>query len=142
MAVRFKYIQSLVLVLFISAWGLQSLSPVVMQHFSHHDEVMMCDVSGDCDGNKCSMENTGECSCNHTSSDKDEDNQLRLCGCNHHGNEAVGTAAPFQIKTPLLSAFDVITFPKKFMPPHLNPDLYFIFKDDVFHPPRLNAMIS
>lgn len=134
---RFKYIQSLVLVLFLAAWGLQSLSPVVMQHFSHHDDVMMCNMSGDCDGASCKIDSTQECSCSHTSDKKDS--EPTLCGCTHHGNEPVGTASPFQIKAPLLSAFDSITFTPTIISSYTKQDPYFIFTDDIFHPPRLNA---
>lgn len=131
---HFKYIQSLVLVLFLAAWGLQSLSPVVMDQLSHDNDVMMCDMSGDCDS---TIGSTQECSCSHTSGQKD--NEPTLCGCTHHGNEPIGTASPFQIKAPLLSTFDKITFPETIISPYPNQRLYFIFTDDIFHPPRLNT---
>ncbi|WP_141239930.1 hypothetical protein [Aliifodinibius salipaludis] len=105
---------------------------------AHHDgEVMACNMNGDCDSS-CAVDGEKVCSCNHTASDENS-NATKICGCDHHGNEPVGTNAPFQIKAPLVSVFDSITFSPKTVFLRLKQHSLFIFTDDIFHPPRLRA---
>ncbi|MDZ7657693.1 hypothetical protein [Fodinibius sp.] len=104
----------------------------------HSGEKMSCSMDGDCNGASCSVDGTKSCSCNHAASTNDSDN-TKLCGCDHHGNTPIGTYAPFQIKAPLVSAFDGITFSSTSILLNVNQLHFFIFTDDVFHPPRLRA---
>lgn len=119
---------------------LQSMSPVVILEMSNHHggEKMACCTDGDCNGASCPLDGTKSCSCNHAASTNASDN-TKLCGCNHHGNEPLGINAPFQIKAPLVSAFDDITFSPTFIFLNLKEHYLFIFTDDIFYPPRLNA---
>jgi len=130
-----------VLFIFLGASVLQGLSPIVMQQMNaHHDgEVMACSMSmdGDCDSS-CEVDREKACSCNHNASNNDT-NSTKLCGCDHQGNEPVGINAPFQIKAPLVSAFDGITFSPTTFLISLQQHTLFIFTDDIFHPPRLLA---
>lgn len=131
------YIESLVLILFVAAWGLQSLAPVVMQQFAHQHEAMMCDLSGNCENSFCSVD--GTCSCSHTASENSEENTVTLCGCNHHGNAAVGVASPFQIKADLLTELDhTITF-DRYVPFYTDHKKSAVLVEEIFHPPRLTA---
>lgn len=118
---------------------LQSVSPLVMQQISAHHggEKMVCNMDGDCDSS-CSMDDRKSCSCNHAASN-DDSNDVMLCGCDHHGNEPIGTNAPFQIKAPLVSVFDGITFSPTSIFLSLKQHHLFIFTDDIFHPPRQSA---
>ncbi|WP_372635589.1 hypothetical protein [Fodinibius sp.] len=136
---KLKNISSVVLLSFFGTWVLQSMSPLlVLQPDLHHDgEVMVCSMDGDC-GSSCSLDGKKSCSCNHTASNDDSNNAM-LCGCNHHGDDPVGTKAPFQIKAPLVSALEGITFSPKSILPASEQTPFFIFTDDIFHPPRLNA---
>lgn len=136
---KLKHISSVVLLLFFGASILQSVSPLVMQQMtSHHsEEAMACSMGGDC-GDSCSLDEKKACSCNHVASDNDS-NKTMLCGCDHHGNEPIGTHAPFQIKAPLVSGFDGITFSPISIFLSLKHHHLFIFTDDIFHPPRLRA---
>ncbi|NIV10178.1 MAG: hypothetical protein GWN62_02375 [Aliifodinibius sp.] len=129
----------MVLFIFLGASVLQGLSPIVMQQMNahHHGEVMACSMDGDCDSS-CAVDGEKACSCNHTASD-DDSNSTKLCGCDHHGSAPIGTNAPFQIKAPLVSAFDGITFSPKTVFLRLKQYTLFIFTDDIFHPPRLLA---
>jgi hypothetical protein len=136
---KLKHISSVVLLFFFGASMLQSVSPLVMQQVNTHhgQEVMACSIDGDC-GDSCSLDGEKACSCNHATSN-DDSNDLMLCGCDLPGDEPIGTHAPFQIKAPLVSAFDGITFSPTsiFLSLKLHP--LFIFTDDIFHPPRLRA---
>ncbi|WP_440999281.1 hypothetical protein [Fodinibius sp. SL11] len=118
---------------------LQGLSPIVMQQMNAHHggETMACSMDGDCDSS-CSLDTKKACSCNHSTS-ADDSNGTKLCGCDHHGNRPIGTNAPFQIKAPLVSAFGSITFSPTSFFLNLNQHPLFIFTDDIFRPPRLNA---
>lgn len=138
----YKYMQSLILALFFGAWMLQSVSPLGMHMMiiaGSHSEVMACSIDGDCDSSTCSVTEHATCSCRHASAKNRNENPVTLCGCNHHGNEAVTTASVFQIKAPITGAAGSITFPSQFISPRLGPSPTLIFKDDIFHPPRLSA---
>lgn len=136
---KLKHISSVVLFLFLGASILQSFSPVVMAELNNHHsgDVMICSIDGDCD-NSCSLDGKKTCSCNHTVTNNDS-NKTMLCGCDHHGNEPVGTNAPFQIKAPLVSAFNGISLSPTSIFLNLKQHHLFIFTDDIFHPPRLRA---
>ncbi|MGM0547131.1 MAG: hypothetical protein ACQEST_10485 [Bacteroidota bacterium] len=127
------------LLLFVGASMLQSISPLVMSEMgSHHNgEKMACSMGGDC-GDSCSVDGKKACSCNHATSNDDSTDAI-LCGCDHHGNEPMGTNAPFQIKAPLVSAFEGISFSPTSILLSLKQHHLFIFTDDIFHPPRLHA---
>ncbi|GEM_PF-1198516 len=136
---KLKHISSVVLLIFFGVSILQGLSPLTMQYMNTHHggEVMICSMDGDCNSS-CSLDKTKACSCNHTATN-DDSNNTKLCGCDHNGNEPVGTNAPFQIKAPLVSAFDGITFSPTSILLNVNQRHLFIFTDDIFHPPRLSA---
>lgn len=125
--------------MFLGASVLQGLSPIVMQQINaHHDgDVMACSMGGDCDSS-CAVDGEQACSCNHMNQNDDTIDTV-LCGCDHHGNEPIGMNAPFQIKAPLVSAFDGITLSPKTLFLKPNQHSVFIFTDDIFHPPRLLA---
>lgn len=136
---KFKHISSIVLLFFFGASMLQSISPLLVQQISHHsEEKMVCNIDGDCDGTSCSVDGNKSCSCNHASNNQ-KANRVTLCGCDHNDNEPIGTTSPFQIKAPLLSVFDGITFSPKTVITNLHQAHSFIFTDDIFHPPRLSA---
>jgi len=137
--IKLKHISSVVLFIFLGASVMQGLSPIVMQQMNAHHggETMACNMDGDCDSS-CSLDRKKACSCNHTAS-ADNSNATKLCGCDHHGNEPIGTNAPFQIKAPLVSAFDGITFSPTSIFISLQQHPLLIFTDDIFHPPRLLA---
>ncbi|MFH5833380.1 hypothetical protein [Halalkalibaculum sp. DA384] len=128
------------MILFLSAWSLQSLSPVLTQQLSHSgSEVMVCEKPSN-NGTTCEMNGTNRCNCSHHSSDNTEhDNTVTICGCTHHGNEVVGIASPFQIKAPLVSAFGGISFSPTSILPGMKQHRPFIFTEDIFHPPRPTA---
>lgn len=136
---KLKHISSVVLFLFMGASILQGLSPLVMSEIHEYNggEVMACNMDGDCSGS-CSLDGKKSCSCNHASSNDDSNNTM-LCGCDHQGDEPIGTNAPFQIKAPLVSAFDGFTFSPTSIFSSLKQHPLFIFTDDIFHPPRLRA---
>lgn len=136
---KLKNISSIALLLFFGASILQSFAPLVISEMSNHHggEVMACNMDGDCSGS-CSLDGKKACSCNYTSSDNDSNN-TKLCGCDRHGEEPIGTNAPFQIKAPLASAFGGITLSPTSIFPSLTQHPLFIFTDDIFHPPRLRA---
>ncbi|MGD8427026.1 MAG: hypothetical protein PVH63_05300 [Balneolaceae bacterium] len=126
---KFAYIQSVVIFLFAGAWLLQSLSPLMMYQMSQHDsKAMICRMNGHCGGSCC---------CNCTSAGE-EDDTIKICGCDHHGNP-LGMASPFEIKAPLHATFDGPSFSAEIISMHLNLSPFFIFTDDIFHPPRLNT---
>lgn len=136
---KLKNISPVVLLCFFGTWVLQSVSPLLLlQHDAHHDrKVMVCSMDGDCNSS-CSLDGKKSCSCNHTAS-YDASNNAMLCGCNHHGDSPMGINAPFQIKALLVSALERIPFSPKSLHPASEQSLRFIFTDDIFHPPRLNA---
>lgn len=136
---KLKYISSVVLFLFLGASMLQSFSPMVMSEMNNqYEKEMACSIDGDCGKTSCSLDSQKACSCNHAASTDDASNTT-LCGCDHHGNRPIGTNAPFQIKAPLVSAFGSITFSPTSIFLNLNQQPLFIFTDDIFRPPRLNA---
>lgn len=139
---KFKHTQSIVLILFFAAWMLQSISPLGM-HFmtmaGSHSEAMACSIDGECNSASCSVTGHATCSCKHASADKSNENRVTLCGCSHHGNEAVGTASSFQIKAPLAGARGNIILSSQIFHSYPDQSPSFIFMDDIFHPPRPGA---
>lgn len=119
---------------------LQSVSPLgihLVAMSGSHAEAMACRIDGECDSASCSVTGHVTCSCNHASADNSDENTVTLCGCSHHGNEAVGTAPVFQIKAPLVGTRGSMAFPSQIFSPHPGLSPSFIFMDDIFHPPRL-----
>lgn len=133
-----KYIQSIALLLFLGAWMLQSVTSVLMQQGNaHHNKVMSCSINAETSRASCSLDGTQSCACNHAAAENDG-NTVTLCGCDDHANP-MGMSSPFQIKAPLLAAVDNVAFTAEIVSTHTNQSHYFIFSDDIFHPPRLNA---
>lgn len=133
------HILSVVLFLFLGAMMLKSFSTLVISQMgsTHHGGVMACSIDGDC-SSSCSLDGKKICSCNHAASADDASN-TKVCGCDHDGNTPLGTNVPFQIKAPLVSVFDGITFSPTTIFLSLKQHHLFMFTDDIFHPPRLRA---
>lgn len=132
---KLKHISSVVLFLFLGASLLQSTIPLLMQQMSAHHggEKMACSIDGNC-SESCSLDGEKTCSCNHGTSN-DVSTDAILCDCDQHGNKTTGPHTPFQIKAPLVSAFDGITLASTSIFLTLYQPHLFIITDDIFHPP-------
>lgn len=118
---------------------LQSISPLLMQQMNpHHEEVMACNMDGDC-GSMCSKNGSEKCDCSHTTPDKKDGSTAALCGCDHHGNQSVVVSSPIQIKATLFSEFSRTNFTDQYIFLYPDEKQRFLLSEDIFRPPRLIA---
>jgi len=135
-----KYIQKIVVLLFMGAWVLQSFAPLLQYVSQHPAEMAVCNMKHE-DGASCSSEGNGSmvCNCNHTASGNDGVNNLTLCGCEHQSSDMLSVTSPFQIKAPLPGSFSYLRFSSSILAAmpfviHENSS-----PDDIFRPPRQSA---
>lgn len=135
---KFKHLHSFVFFLFLGAWMLQSISPLLIQQINqHHDEIMVCNIDGDC-GAKCSGKGK-KCSCRQTTSDKNDGSEVVLCGCDHNGNQPTVIFTLFEIKAIPFSGFSNTNHTDQYIFLPDDERHTFFFLEDIFRPPRLIA---